>query len=346
MKQYNLEPISTTLKTAKTALILLPANPSFDAVAAGLALYLSLTKKQLSASIGCSSEMTVNFNRLFGIQKIKSRIGNQNLVISFDYPEDSLEKVSYDKDPASQKLHFTIEPKAGKAPLNPDKVEFSYTGSSADLIFVIGARTLEDLGELYNQEKALLDNQQKTLVNLSNLDKNSQFGTVNLYDPTATGVSEIMLVVLTSLGLPIEPDMATNLLVGIEQSTNNFSSPKVTADTFEAVSNLMRQGAKKGHIPMSPPSLRPASPSPAAMPRPITPQPPTSPAQLQALQKQAQLLRQTQAVRQPTPSLPVNPTQPPTTPVLPVQETPGSPTDNQPSPDWLKPKVYKSTNLT
>src|SRR3990172_8554614 len=148
-KTYNIEPVKAALQTAKQVLVLLPQNPNVDSVAAALALYLALVKKGLSTTIGCSSQMTVQFNRLFGVDKIKPRIGNQNLVISFNFPEDSLEKVSYDKDLQNQKFNLTIEPKAGMEPLDTNSIEYSYTGSNADVIFIIGARTMEDLGELY-----------------------------------------------------------------------------------------------------------------------------------------------------------------------------------------------------
>jgi len=250
-KTYNIEPVKAALQTAKQILILLPQNPNVDSVAAALALHLTLTKKGLAATLGCSTPMTVQFNRLFGVDKIKPRIGNQNLVISFSYPEDSLEKVAYDKDPANQKFHLTIEPKAGMQPLDASQVEFSYTGSSADVIFVIGAKTLEDLGELYKQEKALLDNKGKTIVNVSTLDKNTQFGTVNLYDPTASGASEIMVSVIKGLELSLEPDMATNLLAGIEAATQNLAQAR-SADTFEAVTELMRLGGQRNHLSAMP----------------------------------------------------------------------------------------------
>ena len=41
-------------------------------------------------------------------------------------------------------------------PLDVLQVEYSYTGCQSDLIFVIGARTLEDLGQLYSDEKSCL----------------------------------------------------------------------------------------------------------------------------------------------------------------------------------------------
>jgi len=278
-KTYNTELIKQVLTTAKQILVLLPQNPDLDFVAAGLALYLSLTKKGFNSSIGCSTQMTVGFNRLFGVDKIKPRIGNQNLVISFNYPEDSLEKVSYDKDPQNQKFHLTIEPKAGMQPLDINSVQYSYTGSNADIIFVIGCRGLEDLGELYQSEKKLLEDKTKMLVNLSNLDRNSQFGRVNLYDPTASCCSEIMLPVLIDLNLPLESDIATNLLAGIETKTNNFTSQLTTADTFEIVAQLMRLGAKKGHLVPNPSrsfaqsfsSFNPVQPQPVSPGAPQTP---------------------------------------------------------------------------
>ena len=270
-KTYNIEPVKTALQTAKQVLVLLPQNPSVDSVAGALALYLALVKKGLSTTIGCSTEMTVQFNRLFGVDKIKPRIGNQNLVITFNYPEDSLEKVAYDKDPASQKFHLTIEPKAGMQPLDASQVEYSYTGSNADVIFVVGARTLEDLGELYQQEKALLDNKSKTLVNLSTLDKNAQFGTVNLYDPTASGCAEIMAAVIKALELNLEPDMATNLLAGIEAATQNLTQAG-SADTFEAVVELIRLGGQRNHLAVAPasPFFRQSMPA-MPVPSPSTP---------------------------------------------------------------------------
>ncbi|KKS79939.1 MAG: Exopolyphosphatase family protein [Candidatus Beckwithbacteria bacterium GW2011_GWA2_43_10] len=272
LKNYNLEPVKQALATAKQTLILLAQNPDHDSAAAGLALYLSLSKQQLNVSVGCATPMTVGFNRLFGVDKIKPRIGNQNLVISFNYPEDSLEKVSYDKDPANQKFNITIEPKAGLQVLDVNSVEYSYTGSNADVIFVIGARGLEDLGDLFKSEQKLLEDKSKILINLSSLDKNSQFGTVNLYDPTASGCSEIMFAVLTGLQLPVDADMATNLLVGIELKTANFTSTQTSADTFEIVSQLMRLGAKKGHLPTpAPPRPFMVNPAAPAWPRPTTP---------------------------------------------------------------------------
>ncbi len=318
MKQYNIQPIQSALETAKTVLILLPQNPSLDAVAAGLSLYLSFSDQQLKTTIGCSTPMTVNFNRLFGVDKIKPRIGNQNLVVSFQYPEDSLEKVSYDKDPKNQKFHLTIEPKAGFSPLDPQSVEYSYTGSNADIIFVVGTKAIEDLGPIYEQEKTLLDNPEKTIVNLSNLDKNSQFGSVNLYDPTSAGCSEIALILLKNLNLNLNPDIATNLLAGIESATNNLAQTS-SPETYEVVAELIRLGAKKGYIPLTTSTTQTSFGSTPRPTNPFTQRPP----------------RQTQSW-----PLPNNNPQPLPSVTPQPQPLPSA----APQPDWLKPKVLTSSS--
>ena len=75
----------TAVDSANSILILLPTNPDFDQVAAGLSLYLSLMGGK-NIQISVSSPVTVEFNRLVAVNKIATELGNKNLVISFyDY---------------------------------------------------------------------------------------------------------------------------------------------------------------------------------------------------------------------------------------------------------------------
>jgi hypothetical protein len=336
MKQYNTEPISKNLETAKNILILLPQNPTVDSVAAGLALYLSFSNTQKNTSIGCSSDMTVEFNRLFSVDKIKSHIGNQNLIVTFNYPQDQVEKIAHDQT-EDQRLFLTIEPKAGAKPVTPDQVEYSYTGSSADLIFVIGARALEDLGSLYQQEKDLFNNTKKALVNLSTIDKNSQFGSVNLYDPTAAGSCEITLSLLKSLSLNITPDIATNLLAGIESTTANLSRAN-SADTYETVAELIRLGAKRNHLSDNFQTLSTSPNQLARSPQPFAPQPqpPVMPSPQFSSPPQPSPNQASPFPPQPLAPQPLRATFPQS---FPKSSAPAT----TPQPDWLKPKVLTSS---
>jgi len=203
--------IQEALNGAKNILILSPANPSLDSIAASLALYLSLKKQGKQVLAACPSPMTVAFNRLIGVNKITDKVGGRNLIISFDYLKDSIEKVSYNIE--NEKFNLVVEPKAGCPSLKNDKVSYSYTGSEADLVFIIGALKLEDLDKLYFNEKRVFDN--SLTVNIDNRTNNTKFGKVNLVNPQSASCCEILTLLIKRLNLPIDPDTSSNLLAGL-----------------------------------------------------------------------------------------------------------------------------------
>jgi nanoRNase/pAp phosphatase (c-di-AMP/oligoRNAs hydrolase) len=263
-QQLDFTSVQEALTKAKNVLVLMPANPHLDKVAASLALYLSLKKQGKQVVIACPSAMTVGFNRLFAIDKVSDKIGNRNLIISFDYQKDSIEKVSYHIE--DNKFNLVVEPQVGKPPLAVDKVAYSYAGTEADLIFVIGAPKLEDLDRLYFNEKKTFE--KSSVINIDDDPGNTKFGRINLLDAQAASCCEIITQLMKGLNLPVDQDMATNLLAGIESRTSNFQSPKTSVASFEAAAWCLKKGAKRGNRPMSvsqpasiqPPFLTPKAP--------------------------------------------------------------------------------------
>jgi hypothetical protein len=67
-------------------------------IACGLALSLSLKKQNRQVDTVCQSEMTVEANNLVGVQHVSANLSGRNLVISFNYAKDSIDKVSYNVD--------------------------------------------------------------------------------------------------------------------------------------------------------------------------------------------------------------------------------------------------------
>jgi len=229
------------LAPAQTVLILIPSNPNLDRVAAGLGLFLALKKLEKKPTAVCPTEMTVGFSDLVGVDKIQKKMNGQNLVISFDYLEDSIEKVSYHIE--NNKFNLVIQPKAGFPPLSPEKVHYSYSGGEADLVFAIGAKSRRSFGRLASALQSSVGKQ--PLVNIDIHPQNEQFGQVNLVEPGASSCSEIVVRLISHLGLPVDEDIASNLLLGIERATNNFASSRVQATTFEAAAFCLRSGARR-----------------------------------------------------------------------------------------------------
>lgn len=277
--------IKKTLDASQSVFVLLPENPSFDATAAALSLFLSLREAGKSILIGAPTKMRVEFKNLVGLDRVTERIGNRNLIISFDYAEEAIEKVSYNVEDG--KFNLVIEPKSGHPPLDSQRVSFSYEGIEANTIFVIGARRLEDLSHLYEKDRTAIN--RATIVNIDNRTANTNFGRHNLIIPSAAAVSEIIFQLLRKLNLPLDIDIAGNLLTGIEAQTQNLQSPFTGPETFEAVATLMRSGAKRSSTP----------PHPL---RQFMPRPPTTPGLTQEM-----LMRR--ATVPPQPTAPFPPTQ-------------------------------------
>lgn len=247
--QTETDSLKTAIGTAKSIIIALPPEPDMDTVAAGLGLYYSLVQTK-SVHIGSSQSVKISNARLLGIEKIETNIGNQNLVISFDYPEDKLDKVDYERS-ENGNVKLLIKPRAGETAPDPSLIKFNYSGAEADLVFVLGIQTLEELGRLYSEEKAFFDS--ANIVSLNLTQDQSNFAKHSFHTQSASCLSELVAYLLRETEYSTTPDGATDLLLSISQASDNYTSQKITPDTFEITAFLLRQGGRR-----SPALFRPA----------------------------------------------------------------------------------------
>lgn len=234
----DLQGFKSAVDSAKTILIALPENPSQDAVAASLALYLSLkaTGKQIIPV--ASSQPVVRDSHLVGLDKVTADVGGNNLIITFNLPEDAVDKVTSNTEGGH--LNLIISPKKDAEPIKQENLIFGYSGAAADLIVVVGASSLAEVGPLYEKENELFE--KAKIVNYGN--RQGSFGAINLTDPTSSN-SELTTAVIQELHLPMDRDIANNLMLGMEDATQGLTSPSMTADTFEALAVLYRNGARR-----------------------------------------------------------------------------------------------------
>jgi nanoRNase/pAp phosphatase (c-di-AMP/oligoRNAs hydrolase) len=337
------EPVSKAIVSSQKILILLSQNPSLDSVAAGLSLYLSLKKQQKKVIIACPAPMTVNFNRLYAVDKITQEIGNKNLVISFPCSEDSLEKVSYNID--NQTFSLIIERKDEFPPISKKDVVYNYTGVKSDLVLIVGVNRIEDLGQLYRDEMSFFADAQ--VVNINSSPAAIVYGKLNIVDSQASSNAELVAQLLKDTQLPVDQDTATNLVAGIEAGTNNLAM-KTGAKTFELLAWLMAVGGRRGHLGLNPASQpmnygQPAGwyggqpPFAATLSQPVSPRPVSQPAPQQPV-----------SYNQPPFNSQPNRVSPAANGPAPINEQLPDNTHEQneipnqvPQPDWFKPKIFK-----
>lgn len=237
-KNYPFSEIQGKITGAQKIIIALPQNPRYDQTAAGLALSLLLQQAGKTVSIICPSAMTVEFNNLVGVDKISSKAKGTDLVVSFSYSMEDVEKISYNDD--GGKLNLVIQPKSGAPSINEKTVNLSYAGVGADLLITVGVKSVNQL-----DQSGLGSISPESIVNIDNWSDNTNFAAVNVIDVDASSLSEIILGLAEGLGLQLDLDAAQNLLNGLWQATSALKKPELGPDAYEAVAACLRLGAQR-----------------------------------------------------------------------------------------------------
>lgn len=296
---------NSLVDSAASILVLLPTKPYFDQVAAGLALYLSLHDKK-EVAISCPSPMTVGFNRIIGVNKITSELGSKNLTIKFrGYDANNIEKVSYDI--VNGEFNLTVVPKAGLTAPRKEQIDLGFSGISADLVILIGGANDSHFPILESTELA-----SAKIAHVGNRVLSSNREVMSFAKPGAT-TSELVANLIKDNNLSLDADTATNLVMGVEEGTSNFTSPEVTPDTFETFAYLLRSGGQR--VPRT--KLSPMNFPEGAIP--------------------------TQPLTAPTQTIPPQAVEEPPIDVEGIQE---EEQNINPPEDWLQPKVYKGTSVS
>jgi len=214
-------------------------NPAVDEIGAAVSLYLSLSSFGKDVAIACPTEALVEHSHLVGIDKVKLSFegGAGDMVVSFPYKEGEIEKISYTLEDGS----LNIIVKAGEEGLNfsENDVLFKRSQGYPGLLFVVGTPRLSDLGKIFDPQ-ALKDT---IVINIDNKSDNQGFGDIALVSPNSSSICERMGDLILSLDLPLDIDTAQNLLIGIENATENFQNTRTSPLAFEMAGELMKKGA-------------------------------------------------------------------------------------------------------
>lgn len=311
--------LKNLLPSAKNILIALPVGADTDRLAAALSLFLILEAQGKEASIVCEDSMRVAQAHLFGVDHVQKSLpqtegGNLTLtlegVASSNGTVPALEKLDWHAEGNNLNLVFHVLP--GQT-FQPARILPHYQGSGFSLIFVIGAANLDALGGIYKSKPQVFSG-----VHIVNIDNqgNTGFGATNVVDTQASSVCEMVVNLISDLGMVMDGDTASNLLAGIFASTDNLTNAKVNADTYMAVANCLRVGGRK-------PSVTSVAPQPAIVTSGPVPD-------LSALIPKEEPKVVDFNAPQPSPE------------ERPMEEGVVSET---PEPEWLTPKIFKGTSL-
>jgi phosphoesterase RecJ-like protein len=116
-------------------------------------------------------------------------------------------------------------------------------GVDPQLVLFFDSGNLERSGESVKQIAA-----HATIVNVDHHPSNSRFGDVNVIEPEASAVGQIVIQMLDHFDYAITPTIATNLYVALLTDTGGFRHENTTPQALEDAARLARLGADPGHI--------------------------------------------------------------------------------------------------
>lgn len=216
---------------AKKVLII-AGEQGADSVAAALALKDILNSRAVSAYL-VSEKIPGNVSTLSGASEIKQNLESKNLIISFDFVKNPIEKVSYKME--GNLFNLIVKPRRGN--INLEEVHTSFTGGDYNLIITLGISDIKKL-KAYELNRELFESLPS--VNIDIDPSNTRFGKLNIVDSKAGSISALMALVLEEAGVKLPKKSASLLLAGIREATQNFTRVEGSR-IFEAAAYVTRK---------------------------------------------------------------------------------------------------------
>lgn len=234
---------SESIRQAESILIVTGQNPTVDQVASVLALTSILKKfgKKVSAVISDDIPAAAKF---LDTSQVERQLGGlRDFIMHVDLSRAEVDKLKYTIE--NGKLNVHVTPFSGA--FKQQDVSYSYGDYQYDLVIVLGVASYSRIDRVYAQNEQLLED--IPMVNIDFHRINEQYGAINLIEPNAAGLGELLVALSESLqtGL-IDTQIATTILTGIMASTDRFTATHTTSKAMTVAAQMMAMGADQKKV--------------------------------------------------------------------------------------------------
>ncbi|MFH0831068.1 MAG: hypothetical protein V1895_03345 [Parcubacteria group bacterium] len=232
------------LQNAKRVAVLPCADDDLDAVAASLALAEVLSVRGVYLSVLLAETDQKNRHPLAFLETYRhvSHSGDQAHELTVEIPSDRvpIQSVSYERQSGRLLIHVT--PQRGS--IAPSSVKLhSHSNMSSDILVIIGARRLQELGPRFSGQAELFYLRPTIAIDY-HVDQEN-FATVNLSDFGARACSVLVYDLVTKLPGALTKPVATTLLAGVLARTASFQREMTSPREFELAATLLEHGADR-----------------------------------------------------------------------------------------------------
>lgn len=248
-KLTNPDTLKELIEGSSKILIATRERPSVDGLAAMLGLAQVFTENGKNVALACSGEIPVEAKDLVGIDKINPNLKATNLVISFDYVQGSVEKVSYNIDGD----RFNLILSSNDDSLDPSKINFNKTKNDFDLVVLVDTPKIEYLGKINENDPDTFS--KLPTLNIDHHSNNTGFGSYHWVWDKESSTSELIFDIINRLEVTLSKETASLLLYGIRSATDNLTKD-IKAETLERAAACLRAlgevEGKEDSLPVTP----------------------------------------------------------------------------------------------
>ena len=248
----SLSPVSVSaalqaIEQHQKLLVIPHANVDPDGLSSALACYQMFKEMGKDVTVICPDTLPESLSFLPGFEKLENEVKeSEDFVITINLDEGvEVDKLRYTVE--DHKVNIIVVPKRGR--IKPQQIALAPGGHSYDLIVVVDTADLSLLGSLYTDHIDLFS--QVPILNIDHHISNTQFGQLQLIDPTAASATEVLyswFQQVPAMRDKITADMATLLLTGLITDTRSFQNPNTTPHSLEVAAQLLEKGARQQEI--------------------------------------------------------------------------------------------------
>ncbi len=237
--------IARLINKSNKILIATPENACGDALGSALALANTIKKLNKNIQAIIPESLPEKFKFLNEYSKTNPlsyhQLKEREFVLTVKNPQNHINNLYYQKDEGL--LHIYL---GGKNEIKENDFEIK-RNHPFDLVFIIKSRDYERLGKIFEYNPELFI--ETPVVNIDNHPDNENFGEINLTDITSSSVSEIVMNLIHFIDRNLlDKAIATQILAGLIDATNNFQYPGTNPRTFNNAAILINRGGDQQKI--------------------------------------------------------------------------------------------------
>ena len=232
--------LRSQLEKAREVLVVFSAEASLDEAALATTFYLALLAQKKNPTLLCLGEPLVAHAALVGIDQVRTKLPQTGLILNINNDQKQIGNISCDGDFNSSQIKIYVRASEGKAAPVTESITFAPLIANYEKILVIGRIALAELAAV---GLTSLDEEKMTAIGREKILANSYF--MSLSEKGTASYAALGTVLLRQWVWNVDGDMATNLLMGIDEATENLTLAEVRPEVFESVGWLVRCGGKR-----------------------------------------------------------------------------------------------------